>query len=84
MKKMIEKIIKECNDYGIEVSTENRNGEIAYRVNGFSKSGSALLYVEDDVIICETRYDQKDHIITFIDLALIATFFVFHLGTLVI
>lgn len=30
------------------------------------------MYVEDDEVICETRYDQKDHILCFNDLVLVA------------
>lgn len=69
MKEMLEQIIEECTLRGLKVSVE---GKGVYRVDGFSKSGNALLYVEDDEIICETRYGQKDHVLTFRDLALVA------------
>lgn len=72
MKIMLDKIIEECNNNNIKVAVENRNGEQAYRVDGFSKSGNALLYIEDDTVICETRYGQKDHVLTFRDLVLVA------------
>ena len=72
MKEVLESIVKECVERGIVVMTDIHNGEISYKVMGFSKSGEALLYVDGDEIICETRYGQKDHILTFDDLALVA------------
>lgn len=72
MKIMLDKIIEECTNRNIKVYIERKDDGIAYRVMGFSKSGSALLYIEDEVLICETRYGQKDHIINFNDLALVA------------
>jgi len=72
MKILLDKIIEECTNRNIKVSIERKDDEIAYRVMGFSKSGSALLYVEDETLICETRYGQKDHIMTFKDLSTVA------------
>ena len=69
MKEILESIIEECTNRGLKVSVE---GKGVYKVDGFSKSGNALLYVDGEEIICETRYGQKDHIITFKDLALVA------------
>ena len=72
MKTLLENIVKECLENNLKVSTETIDGEIAYRVEGFSKSGNALIYVGEDAITCETRYGQKDNIITFNDLVLVA------------
>lgn len=72
MKEMLNKIIDKCYDNKLKVSVEKRDEEYAFRVEGFSKSGSALLYVDGDEIICETRYGQKDHLLTFDDLVLVA------------
>ena len=72
MKIMLDRIVEECANRNIKVSVESKGGEIAYKVMGFSKSGSALLYIEDEVIVCETRYGQKDHVMTFKDLATVA------------
>ena len=69
MKEMLETIVEECTDRGLKVSVE---GKGVYKVDGFSKSGNALLYVEGDEIICETRYGQKDHVLSFFDVALVA------------
>ncbi len=73
MKLMLEKIVENCLKYGINVETTlAEDNSIAYVVDGFSKSGTALLYVGDDAVICETRYDRIDHVLTFNDLAYIA------------
>lgn len=73
MKTMLEKIIKECANYGIPVDVVlAKDGSISYRVKGFSKSGEALIGIEEDYIYCRTRYDRIDHILTFHDLAFIA------------
>jgi hypothetical protein len=72
MKEILENIVKDCNEHGLKVYTDIKDGEIAYRIQGFSKSGNALLYIDGEEIICETRYEQKDHILHFSDLVLIA------------
>lgn len=72
MKILLDRIVEECVNRSIKVSVASRGGEVAYRVVGFSKSGSALLYIEDGYLICETRYSQKDHILSFKDLATVA------------
>lgn len=73
MKIMLENIIKECAEFGIPVEVElDTNGSIVYRVMGFSKSGEAKLSVSDSSVVCETRYNRIDHILTFSDLTYIA------------
>jgi len=72
MNEMLESIIDKCYKNNLDVLIEDKDGELAARVKGFSKSGSALLYVDGEEIICETRYGQKDHLLTFNDLVLVA------------
>ncbi|MEK6828857.1 MAG: hypothetical protein AABY15_01935 [Nanoarchaeota archaeon] len=73
MKLLLEKIIKDCLEAGIKVQTELMpDGELGYKVDGFSKSGEAFLYVEGEAVVCKTRYDRIDHVLTFRDLAYIA------------
>ena len=73
MKELLEIIIKDCLAEGIKVQSElTQDGSIAYRVDGFSKSGEALLYAEENAVVCMTRYDRIDHVLTFRDLAFVA------------
>jgi hypothetical protein len=73
MKIMLEKIVQECANYGIPVEVDlASDGSIAYIVSGFSKSGQAKLSVSKSSVVCETRYNRVDHILTFHDLAYIA------------
>lgn len=73
MKKTLEKIIEECVQHNVPVSVvKNSSGKIAYEIDGFSKSGIATVYIKDDKIICETRYQTIDEIETFHDLAMVA------------
>lgn len=73
MKLLLEKIVKDCLEAGINVETQLMpDGEFGYNVSGFSKSGTALLYVEGEAVICKTRYDNIDHVLTIKDLAYIA------------
>jgi hypothetical protein len=73
MREQLERIIKDCLEEGIKVQCDLfENGSTAYRVDGFSKSGEALLYAEENAIMCKTRYNRVDHILTFKDLAYIA------------
>jgi len=73
MKELLEIIIKDCLKSGVKVSNElAEDGSIAYRVGGFSKSGDAFLYAEENAVVCKTRYDRIDHILTFRDLAYVA------------
>ena len=72
MKILLEKIIKTCLERGISVELVLKGEEISYKIEGFSKTGTAHLYIEDDAIICETRYGRKDHILSFKDLVFVA------------
>lgn len=73
MKELLETIIKNCLAEGIKIENElMENGSIGYRIDGFSKSGYALLYVEENAIVCKTRYDRIDHVLTLRDLAYVA------------
>lgn len=73
MKELLEIIIKDCLAERIKVQSElAKDGSIAYRVDGFSKSGDALLYAEENAVVCKTRYDRIDHILTLRDLAYVA------------
>lgn len=70
----IEELIKTCLQKGIYVTGVNldKNGNLSYTINGFSKSGTAEISEEDGKIICSTRYDTKDEIEDFDDLAYVA------------
>lgn len=74
--KIIEKlqvIIERCAELNIPVHiSKNSSGKICYEVDGFSKSGIATLYIKDEKIICETRYNTLDEIDNFDDLSLVA------------
>lgn len=73
MRLLLENIIKICLEEGISVQTDLAiDGSISYIVKGFSKSGEANLYVDGDAVVCKTRYDRIDHVLTFKDLAYIA------------
>ncbi len=73
MKELLEIIIKDCLAEGIKVQSElAQDGSIAYRIDGFSKSGEALLYAEENAVVCKTRYDRIDHVLTLRDLAYVA------------
>ena len=73
----LEDLIKETLKHGIpvvgvELAPKDGKG-FAYEIDGFSKSGTAKVYQnEEGIIICKTRYDQYDMIETFGDLAAIA------------
>jgi len=73
--KLIE-IVKKGTSYGVFFQTNNyyqsQSGLISFRAHGFSKSGVVELYIENDKIIAEARYEEKSEIETFDDLAYIA------------
>lgn len=73
MKEVLDQIIAECAQRGIPVKVvpAGRN-RIAYEVSGFSKSGTALVYIHKCKILCETRYQTIEEIDSFHELALIA------------
>lgn len=52
------------------VSFEVENGEVV--LHGFSKSGTARLRLQDDVLVCHTRYDRHDVIEHFDDIVNVA------------
>lgn len=57
---------------GVELAPEDGKG-LAYEIDGFSKSGTAKVYQnEEGIIICKTRYNTFDTIETFEDLASVA------------
>ena len=59
----LSEFIKDLIKRGILVSGVSiRNEELAYDINGFAKSGTGTLCIEDDNIKRETRYDQIDTI----------------------
>lgn len=69
----LEELVKECLIKGIDVyGVELKNDKLAYKINGFGKSGYAFLYEEDDKIYSETRYNTIDEIEDFRDLAYVA------------
>ena len=69
----LQSIIEKCAQLNIPVRiAKNASGKICYEVDGFSKSGIATLYIKEDKIICETRYNTFDEIENFDDLSLVA------------
>ena len=73
MKEALDQIIAECAERHIPVKVvpAGRN-RIAYEISGFSKSGTALVYIQKDKVLCETRYQNIEEIENFHDLALVA------------
>lgn len=73
MEKKLQDIVEECLRRGIVVSmTIGPEKQMAYEINGFSKSGTALIYAHDGKILCKTRYETMDEISDFHDLSLVA------------
>ena len=73
MKNILNSIIEECAERNIPVNiSKHSSGKICYEIHGFSKSGTATLYINKNKIICETRYDNKEEIDSFYDLSLVA------------
>lgn len=69
----IEEIIKELIQNGINVSGVSiRNNELAYTIDGFAKSGSGTLFLENGKMILETRYNQLDEVFSTEDVSNIA------------
>lgn len=68
-------VVKECVKNGITVEIyyrpEEAFGDLAFRVNGFAKSGQALVFVSKETgnIEAHQRYAQVDFIDNFEDLA---------------
>ena len=58
---------------GIYVSNVDiRNEELAYDINGFAKSGTGTLFIEDGKIKLGTRYNQIDTIKSLSDIVDVA------------
>lgn len=73
MKEKLDQIISECAKRCIPVKVVHAGGnKLAYEVSGFSKSGTALVYIQKGKILCETRYQNIEEIDSFHDLALVA------------
>lgn len=69
----LEELVRECLIKGINVcGVELKDNKPAYRINGFGKSGYAILYEKNDKIYSETRYNTIDEIEDFRDLAYVA------------
>ena len=59
----LSEFIKDLIKRGILVSGVSiRNEELAYDINGFAKSGTGTLFIEDGKIKLETRYKRIDTI----------------------
>ena len=73
MSDKFENLIKEIINKGIPiVGTTIVGDSLAFEVNGFSKSGTALVYEEGDTMYSKTRYNTIDEISDFRDLAYVA------------
>lgn len=73
MEKRLQEIVNECVLRGIRVMvTSGPDKQLAYEVDGFSKSGIAIIYAKGQKILSHTRYDTIDEIDDFHDLALVA------------
>ena len=69
----LSEFVKDLIKRGIYVSNVSiRNEELAYDINGFAKSGTGTLFIEDDKIKLETRYNQIDTIESLSDLVDVA------------
>lgn len=73
MTKTLAKVIEKVESYEIKVEEKKSGENVLYYLSGFPGS-KAFLYIEDGDIICETDDNQKDHIITFSDLVIIAKY----------
>ena len=69
----LSEFIKDLIKRGILISGVSiRNEELAYDINGFAKSGTGTLFIEDDKIKLETRYNRIDIIESLSDLVDVA------------
>ena len=69
----LSEFIKDLIKRGILVSGVSiRNEELAYDINGFAKSGTGTLFIEDGKIKLETRYKRIDIIESLSDLVDVA------------
>ena len=73
MTEQFENLVKEVINKGILITEATMVGDsIAFGVDGFSKSGIALIYEKDGKIYSKTSYETIDEITSFKDLARIA------------
>lgn len=73
MESKLQEISNECAFRGIKVTvTSGPDKQLAYEIDGFSKSGTAMIYVKGQKILSHTRYDTIDEIESFHDLSLVA------------
>ena len=69
----LSEFVKDLIKRGIYVSNVSiRNEELAYDIDGFAKSGTGTLFIEDDKIKLETRYNRIDIIESLSDLVDVA------------
>ena len=69
----LSEFVKDLIKRGILVSGVSiRNEELAYDINGFAKSGTGTLFIEDGKIKLETRYKRIDTIESLSDLVDVA------------
>ena len=69
----LSEFIKDLIKRGILISGVSiRNEELAYDINGFAKSGTGTLFIEDGKIKLETRYKRIDIIESLSDLVDVA------------
>lgn len=72
---LVEYIVRSWIEAGLDVDgVEIVDGHLAYRLDGFAKSGCGLLYYSptDDKVCLETRYGQVDEIDSFEDVVKVA------------
>ena len=73
MTEKFENLVKEIFSKGISIVGADMVGEsLAFEVDGFSKSGTAMIYEADGKMYSKTRYNTVDEITCFKDLAKIA------------
>ena len=69
----LSEFVKDLIKRGILVSGVSiRNDELAYSINGFAKSGTGILFIEDGKIKLETRYKRIDIIESLSDIVDVA------------
>ena len=69
----LSEFVKDLIKRGIYVSNVSiRNEELAYDIDGFAKSGTGTLFIEDGKIKLETRYKRIDTIESLSDLVDVA------------
>lgn len=69
---LIEMVVRHLQNGGLVECDLTEEGRLAYKFNGFCKSGHAKLYEVNGLITCETRYGQIDLIAEWSDLVDVA------------